>query len=76
MTDKKNVLGRGQIINGQYTVAFFLKRGSYAETYRVLDKEKNTKLLKLFAYARLHRSQFDDNGDVLEIEILKKLING
>ena len=73
MTNNKNILSKGQIINGQYTIAFFLKKGNYAETYRVTDSEKNTKFLKLFSYSRLHRTQFDGNGDVLEIEILKKL---
>jgi transitional endoplasmic reticulum ATPase len=67
------ILERGQIIDNKYTVTFFLKKGSYAETYRVKDKEKKTKLLKLFSYSKLHRTQFDQNGDVLEIEILKKL---
>jgi len=54
-------------------VTFFLKKGSYAETYRVKDQEGKTKLLKLFAYSKLHRTQFDGNGDVLEIEVLKKI---
>jgi len=71
--NKNHILTKGQVIDGKYTVTFFLKKGSYAETYRVKDKEKTTKLLKLFSYSKLHRTQFDQNGDVLEIEILKKL---
>lgn len=73
MKDIRNILSKGQIINGRYTVTFFLKKGDYAETYRVTDSDKTTKLLKLFSYSKLHRTQFDSNGDVLEIEILKKL---
>ncbi|MCC5937769.1 MAG: hypothetical protein JJU34_10850 [Lunatimonas sp.] len=73
MNNIKNILTKGQVIDDKYTVTFFLKKGSYAESYRVKDKEKTTKLLKLFSYSKLHRTQFDQNGDVLEIEILKKL---
>ena len=73
MGSERKILNKGYVIDDKYTVAFFLKKGSYAETYSVKDKGKTTKLLKLFAYSKLHRSQFDPNGDVLEIEILKKL---
>ncbi|MDF1866342.1 MAG: AAA family ATPase [Saprospiraceae bacterium] len=69
----KNILLKGQTIEGKYRVTFFLKKGSYAETYRVKDKEGKTKLLKLFVYAKLDRTQFNDNGDILEIEILKEI---
>jgi transitional endoplasmic reticulum ATPase len=68
-----SVLSQGQTINGKYTVVFFLKRGSYAETYRVKDNYNNIKLLKLFVYSKLHRTQFDANAEIVEIEILKKL---
>src|SRR5690606_8071054 len=56
-----------------YSVSFFLKKGSYAETYRVQNEAKETKFLKLFELAKLHRTQFTDTGDILEIEILKQL---
>jgi len=68
-----NILSKGQVIDDKFTVTFFLKKGDYAESYRVKDKKGQTKLLKLFSYSKLHRTQFDQNGDVLEIEILKKL---
>lgn len=73
MKSVKHILSKGQSINEQFKVTFFLKKGSYAETYRVKDQEGKTKLLKLFAYSKLHRTQFDANGDVLEIQILKKI---
>ena len=66
-------LSKGQVLDKKYTVTFFLKKGSYAETYRVKDQQKTTKLLKLFSYSKLHRTQFDESGEVLEIEILKSL---
>lgn len=73
MNSTKHILTKGQVIDDKYIVTFFLKKGSYAESYRVKDKENSTKLLKLFSYSKLNRTQFDQSGDVLEIEILKKL---
>lgn len=73
MNNAKSILTKGQVIDDKYTITFFLKKGSYAESYRVIDKEKKTKLLKLFSYSKLTRTQFDINDDVLEIEILKTL---
>ncbi len=70
---RKSILEKGQIIDNRYSVSFFLKKGSYAETYRVQNEVKETKFLKLFDYSTLHRTQFTDNGDVLEIEILKQI---
>lgn len=69
----KSVLSKGQMIDDKYSVSFFLKKGSYAETYRVQNEAKETKFLKLFDFAKLHRTQFSDNGDILEIELLKQV---
>ena len=73
MNKLSSILSKGQLINEKYKVTFFLKKGSYAETYRVKDLEGKTRLLKLFAYSKLDRTQFNENGDVLEIEILKSV---
>ncbi|MFT6443534.1 MAG: transitional endoplasmic reticulum ATPase [Parvicella sp.] len=68
-----NILSKDQSISDKYKVAFFLKKGSCAETYRVRDQEGKTKLLKLFDYSKFNRTQFDENGDVLEIKVLKQI---
>mgnify|MGYP003564642596 FL=1 len=73
MSKHSHILTKGQSIDDKYKVTFFLKKGSYAETYRVKDQEGKTTLLKLFAYSKLHRTQFDENGGVLEIQVLKKI---
>ncbi|ASV31630.1 AAA family ATPase [Maribacter cobaltidurans] len=73
MNKTNYILSKGQTIGENYKVTFFLKKGSYAETYRVKDQEGKTKLLKLFAYSKLDRTQFNNNGDILEIEILKQI---
>lgn len=73
MSNAKSILTKGQIIDNKYSVSFFLKKGSYAETYRVQNEVKETKFLKLFDFSKLHRTQFTESGDVLEIEMLKQI---
>lgn len=58
---------------GNYTVTFHIKDGRYAETYRVKDNAGKNFFLKLFDYSKLHRTQFDENGGVLELSIVKDL---
>ena len=58
---------------GSYTVVFPHKQGSYAETYRVKDASGKTRFLKLINYSKLNRSQIDDTGRVIEVEIAKQL---
>jgi transitional endoplasmic reticulum ATPase len=67
----KSILSKGQIIDNKYSVSFFLKKGNYAETFRVQNEAKETKILKLFDFAKLHRTQFTESGEILEIEMLK-----
>ena len=69
----KSILTKGQSIDDKYSVSFFLKKGSYAETYRVQNETKETKFLKLFDLAKLHRTQFTEIGEILEIEMLKQI---
>ncbi len=65
------VFHSGDKIAGKYSVQFFIKMGSHAETYRVKDSHGTTLFLKLFHLARLHRTQFDGEGNIKEIEFLK-----
>lgn len=58
---------------GAYTVAFPIKDSTYAETYRVKDTSGKNYFMKLFNYAKLHHTQFDENGEVLEPVISKQL---
>ena len=58
---------------GPYTVTFPIKDSTYAETYRVKDESGKNYFLKLFNYAKLHHTQFDENGEVLELVISKQL---
>lgn len=58
---------------GQYTVSFPHKQSNYAETYRVKDTKGKTLFLKLIKYSKLNRNQIDDNGRVVELQIVKQL---
>lgn len=73
MSRQSSILTKGQTIDDKYTMQFFLKKGDYAETYRVQNEKKETKFLKLFDLSKLHRTQFTNEGDILEIEILKQI---
>lgn len=66
------MLSKSQKIDS-YTVAFLIKQGAYAETYRVKDDLGKNFFLKLINCAKLHRSQFDENSNILEVQIAKQL---
>jgi transitional endoplasmic reticulum ATPase len=71
METSKGMLPKGFAVNSQYTVLFPIKQGSNAETYRVKGNDGRLYFLKLFNYARLHRSAFDADSNLLEIELLR-----
>jgi transitional endoplasmic reticulum ATPase len=73
MSLNKTILSKSEKIDDKYTVQFFVKRGSHAETYRVKDSEGVTRFLKLFDLSKLHRTQFDAEGNIKEVEFLKTL---
>ncbi|MDG5799223.1 AAA family ATPase [Marinilabiliaceae bacterium ANBcel2] len=61
------------MIDEKYKVLFFIKKGSYAETYRVSNLNNETFFLKLFDHQRLHPTQYDSEGKIKEIVFLKHL---
>ena len=56
-----------------YTITFLVKESIYAETYRVKDMEGKNYLLKLIVLSKLNRTQFDQDRNVEELEIVKRL---
>lgn len=70
---KQGILPPNTSINGIYSVLLFIKQGINAETYRVKGKDGKLYFLKLFNYAKIHRSAFDNDNDLLEIEFLKSI---
>lgn len=75
MNNYKGILPKGFSIDKKYNVLLFIKQGSNAETYRVKGLDGKLYFLKLFNYAKLHRSTFDGESNLLEIEFLKKIIH-
>lgn len=75
MTDilKQGILPKNFSVNEKYSVMLFIKQGSNAETYRVKGNDGKLYFLKLFNYAKLHRSAFDNENNLLEIEFLKSI---
>jgi len=72
MNKDKGILQKNTVLDGKYTVLLFIKKGSNAETYRVKGADGKLYFLKLFNAAKLHHTAFDKNGNLLEIEFLKK----
>ena len=71
--NSKGILPKNFSVNEKYSVMLFIKQGSNAETYRVKGKDGKLYFLKLFNYAKLHRSAFDSENNLLEIEFLKSI---
>ena len=46
---------------GSYTVAFPHKHGSYAETYRVKDAKRKTRILKQINNSKHNHNQINNN---------------
>jgi transitional endoplasmic reticulum ATPase len=64
------IINKGFTID-KYSVLFAIKQGLYAETYRVKGNDGKLYFLKLFNYSQLHKSAFDENNNIIEIEIVK-----
>jgi transitional endoplasmic reticulum ATPase len=73
MINYKGILPKNFSVDEKYSVMLFIKQGSNAETYRVKGKDGKLYFLKLFNYAKLHRSAFDSENNLLEIEFLKSI---
>jgi len=73
MSDYKGILPKNFSVDDKYSVLLFIKQGSNAETYRVKGKDGKLYFLKLFNYAKLNRSAFDSENNLLEIEFLKSI---
>lgn len=69
----KGILPKNFSVDEKYSVMLFIKQGSNAETFRVKGKDGKLYFLKLFNYAKLHRSAFDSENNLLEIEFLKSI---
>jgi len=72
METYKGILNKGFCIAEKYSILLFIKQGSNAESYRAKGVDGKLYFVKLFNYAKLHRSAFDAENNLLEIELLKR----
>ena len=56
-------------INDKYSVLLFIKQGSNAETYRVKGTDGKLFFEIILKHLKLHRSAFDSDNNLLEIEL-------
>ncbi|MDO9155058.1 MAG: AAA family ATPase [Paludibacter sp.] len=69
----KGILPKTFPVNEKYSILLFIKQGINAETYRVKGNDGKLYFLKLFNYSKLHRSAFDAENNLLEIEFIKNI---
>jgi transitional endoplasmic reticulum ATPase len=69
------ILDKGEVINNSYRVLLFIKKSDNAETYRVKGEDGKIYFLKLFNYSQLDLTAFDENSNILEIELVKSISN-
>ncbi len=72
-TLKQGILPKNFLVNEKFKVMLFIKHGCTAESYRVKGNDGELYFLKLFNIAKLSRSAFDSNNNLLEIEFLKSI---
>lgn len=58
---------------GSYTVISPIKKGAYAETYRVKDAQGTKRFLKLICTPNLKHWQTDETGNIIEVDVAKSL---
>lgn len=58
---------------GSYTVISPIKKGAYAETYRVKDTQGTKRFLKLICTPNLKHWQTDETGNIIEVDVAKSL---
>jgi len=67
-----SILPKSFVLDNKYTILLFIKKSSNAEIYRVKNNDGEIYLLKLILCSKLHRTAFDSEGNLLEIEFLKR----
>lgn len=65
------VLSKNDLLHEKYRVLLFIKQGANAQTYRVKSNDGQVSFLKLFNVSQTQPAAFDDEGNLLEVEILK-----
>lgn len=71
--EQQTFLFRKQQLIVDYMVMFPIKQSTYAETYRVKDRNGKLCFLKLICRTKLQPFQLDEQKNIIEIEVVKQL---
>jgi len=73
MESRQGILSKNFSVDEKYKILLFIKQSNNAESYRVKGNDGKLYFLKLFNFAKLHRTAFDAENNLLEIEFLKSI---
>jgi len=69
----KAMLEKGSKIAGEYTITFLIQEGYFVNSYRAKNESGQAIRVELLELASLSSAYFDDNGKLLNVDILRKL---
>jgi transitional endoplasmic reticulum ATPase len=67
------ILEKGSIVDENYSIQFYIDADKYAQNYRAKDKSGKIVGLKVYNAAKLNQRFFTDQGDLLELKLLREL---
>jgi len=73
MKEKENILQKGFSIANRFEIQFPIGGNSFAQSYRAKDNTGKTVRIDLINLASLSSTYFNENGKLLQIDLLKKL---
>ena len=73
MQEKENLLQKGFSVAGRFEIQFPIGNNSFAQSYRAKDTSGNIVRLDLINLASLPSSYFDENGKLLQLNLLNQI---
>jgi transitional endoplasmic reticulum ATPase len=73
MQEKENILQKGFSVANRFEIQFPIGNNSFAQSYRAKDTSGNIVRLDLINLASLPSSYFDENGKLLQLNLLKQI---
>lgn len=73
--ETKYIFNKSDAIANKYEVSFPVKKGYYAESYRVKDPNGDNLFLKFIDTNKLHSTQLTRDGELTEIQYVRQLDN-
>lgn len=73
MQEKENILQKGFCVANRFEIQFPIGNNSFAQSYRAKDTSGKVIRLDLINLASLPSSYFDENGKLLQLNLLKQI---